>query len=349
MSELPRIVSAPSPETLPAEWYWSDEAWQIERREIWAKHWVLIGRAAQFDAPGDYVSTELAGYPIFAIKGKDGTVRAFHNVCRHRASPLVQECAGHVDRISCPYHRWLYDFEGRLKGAPSMEIDKDEYGLFPIHCAVWRGLVFVSIDPVAPIEQWLEDIAKAALRYPIEELHLAREFTIEAGVNWKTYSDNYAEAWHIPTIHPGLNASIDMASYRIDTVGDTLQSHTADARDGGKTDGFWVWRLPGLFFNMYNWGMNVAQLEPTGPRSMRLTYRYFVKDLDPAKQDERDALIDWAYMVAKEDIDICNAVQKNLEAGIYDRGRLSGVHENGVIQFQSLVLEAHRRNGPASR
>lgn len=133
-----------------------------------------------------------------------------------------------------------------------------------------------------------------------------------------------------------------MASYRIDTVGDTLQSHTADARDGGKTDGFWVWRLPGLFFNMYNWGMNVAQLEPMGPRSMRLTYRYFVKDLDPAKREERDALIDWAYMVAKEDIDICKAVQKNLETGIYDRGRLSGVHENGVIQFQSMVLKAHR-------
>jgi choline monooxygenase len=68
-----------------------------------------------------------------------------------------------------------------------------------------------------------------------------------------------------------------------------------------------------------------------------------MKDLDPAKQEERDALIDWAYMVAKEDIDICNAVQKNLEAGIYDRGRLSSVHEGGVIQFQELVASAHRK------
>lgn len=341
---MSETISMLCPETLPAAWYWSNEAWQVERREIWAKHWFLIGRAAQFDAAGDYVSATLAGYPIFAIKGKDGIVRAFHNACRHRASPLVQECAGHTDRLACPYHRWLYDFEGRLRGAPTMDIDKEEYGLFPVRCESWRGLVFVSLDlAVMPLAEWLDDIAAAALRYPLEEMQLAREFTIEADVNWKTYGDNYAEAWHIPTIHPGLNESIDMASYKIATMGHTLQSHMADARDGGKTDGFWVWRLPGLFFNMYNWGMNVAQLEPTGPRSMRLTYRYFVKDLDPAKQAERDALIDWAYMVAKEDIDICIAVQKNLEAGIYDRGRLSPVHENGVIQFQELVAAAHHK------
>lgn len=335
-----------SPETLPARWYWSDEAWEIERREIWAKNWFLIGLASQFKAPGDYVSATVAGYPVFAVAGKDGEVRAFHNACRHRAAPLVTECAGHVDRLSCPYHRWLYDFEGRLRGAPTMELDKEAYGLFRIRCQTWRGFVFVSLDAeTPPLDIWLKEIAAAALRHPLEELHLAREFTVEADINWKTYGDNYAEAWHIPTVHPGLNEAIDMASYRIETVGNTLQQHSADARDGGKTDGLWVWRLPGLYFNMYNWGMNIAQLEPLGPRRMRLTYRYLVRDMDPAKAAEREALIDWAYMIAKEDIDICLGVQKNLEAGIYDRGRLSSVHENGVIQFQRTIAAAHRAAG----
>lgn len=333
-----------SPETLPASWYWDDAAWEIERREIWSKGWFLIGILPQFKAAGDYVSATVAGYPVFAVAGKDGELRAFHNACRHRASPLVQQCEGHVDRLSCPYHRWLYDFEGRLRGAPTMEIDKEEYGLFRIRCETWRGFVFVSLDENAePLDVWLKEIAAAALRHPIEEMQLAREFTVEADINWKTYADNYAEAWHIPTIHPGLNEAIDMASYRIETVGNTLQSHTADARDGGKTDGFWVWRFPGLFFNMYNWGMNIAQLEPLGPRRMRLTYRYLVKDMDPAKQAERDELIEWAYTVAKEDIAICLDVQRNLEAGIYDRGRLSRVHENGVIQFQKMVAAAHEK------
>lgn len=342
--ELPES-GASAPETLPASWYWQPEAWAIERKEIWAKSWVLVGMASQFAATGDYVSAAIAGLPVFAIKGKDGEIRAFHNICRHRAAPLVQECAGHIDRISCPYHRWLYDFEGRLHGAPTMDIDKSQYGLFPARCEVWRGFVFVNLDENAvPVSTWLQDLADAALRHPIEKMFLGRQFTVEADINWKTYCDNYAEAWHIPTIHPGLNSAVDMQTYRIDTIGDTLQSHSVDARDGGKTDGLWVWRFPGLFFNMYNWGMNIGQVEPLGPTKMRLTYRYLFNELDPAKEKERDELIEWAYMVAKEDIAICNGVQTNLQTGIYDRGRLSPVHENGVIQFQNMVAAAHKRH-----
>ena len=129
------------PETLPASLYWTPDAWEIERREIWAKSWVLVGLASQVANPGDYVSAEIAGYPVFAIRGKDGVLRGFHNVCRHRASPLLRECAGHTDRLSCPYHRWLYDFEGRLRGAPDMNIDKEQYGLVPVLCETWRGFM----------------------------------------------------------------------------------------------------------------------------------------------------------------------------------------------------------------
>lgn len=333
------------PETLPAHLYWTPDAWEIERREIWAKTWCLIGLASQVTEVGDYLAAEIAGYPVFAIRGKDGVLRGFHNVCRHRASPLLRDCAGHTDRLSCPYHRWLYDFEGRLRGAPDMQIEKDEYGLKPVLCETWRGFVFVALNPdVEPLSVWLNDISAVALRHPIESMKLARQFSVEADINWKTYCDNYAEAWHIPTIHPGLNDAIDMRSYRIDAVGLRVQRHYAPARDGGQTDGLWVWRLPGLFFNMYNWGMNIGQVEPLGPTKMRLTYRYLFNELDPAKEQERDDLIDWAYMVAKEDLDICHAVQANLQAGIYDRGRLSSIHENGVIQFQELVSAAHQRH-----
>lgn len=339
-------TTSPDPETLPAQLYWSAEAWEIERREIWAKSWVLIGRVSQLEAPGDYISATIAGYPVFAIRGKDGALRCFHNVCRHRASPLVGgDCTGHTDRLSCPYHRWLYDFEGNLRGAPDMEIDKSAYGLVPARCETWRGFVFVALDAdVEPLDAWLSDISTVALRHPIETMKLARQFSVEADINWKTYCDNYAEAWHIPTIHPGLNGAIDMRGYRIDAIGLRVQRHYAPARDGGQTDGLWVWRLPGLFFNMYNWGMNIGQVEPLGPTRMRLTYRYLFNELDPAKEKERDELIEWAYTVAKEDLAICQAVQANLQAGIYDRGRLSSVHENGVIQFQELVSAAHERH-----
>ena len=331
------------PETLPARMYYEDAYWELDRTRIWSRAWVLAGLVSDFAKTGDYVSTTVAGYPVMVVKGEDGAIRAFHNVCRHRASPLVREPQGHIDKLLCPYHSWRYAFDGKLLNAPSMRCEKSEFSLFPVRCESWRGLVFVCLSKDAPpVAEWLKDLAGSALRYPLEKMKLARKFTVSGDVNWKTYGDNYAEAWHVPTIHPGLNASIDMAGYKIEAVGDSLQIHSAPAKDGGITDGLWVWKMPGLFVNMYNWGMNVAQLEPLGPRKMRLTYRYLLTDMDAIAAKVRDELIDWGYMIAKEDLEICAQVQANLEAGIYDTGRLSLVFENGVIQFQDMVRAAYR-------
>lgn len=333
------IVRTREPETLPARAYWADEYWQLDRREIWAKSWVMVAGESDFAATGDYVTASVAGAPVFVVQSEDG-LRAFHNVCRHRASPLVTQECGHLERLTCPYHSWRYGFDGALVNAPAMNIDKDGYGLFVVRCETWRGLVFVCLSAEAPpLAEWIRDVSDAALRYPLEAIHLARKLSLEADVNWKTYADNYAEGWHVPTIHPGLNAALDMASYRVETLGLVLQTHSARARDGGMTDGKWVWRLPGLFINMYDWGMSVEQLEPLGPRKLRLNYRYFFND--PAKAKDCDGVLAWSVNVAKEDLAICERVQKNLEAGVYDRGRLSLVFENGVIQFQQMVEAAY--------
>jgi len=335
------IVRTREPETLPARAYWAEEYWQLDRNEIWAKSWVVAASVSDFAKLGDYATASVAGTPVMVVKAEDG-LRAFHNVCRHRASPLVLEPCGHLERLTCPYHSWRYGFDGKLLNAPAMNIRKEEYGLFPVRCETWRGLVFVCLShETPPLADWMREVSEAALRFPLEEMHLARKLSIEADLNWKTYADNYAEGWHVPTIHPGLNASLDMASYRVDTLGHVLQTHSAKARDGGMTDGLWVWRLPGLFINMYNWGMSVEQVEPLGPRKLRLNFRYFFND--PEKAKECDAILAWSLKVVKEDLMICERVQKNLEAGVYDRGRLSLIFENGVIQFQQMVGTAYRR------
>jgi nitrite reductase/ring-hydroxylating ferredoxin subunit len=337
------IVRTREPETLPARAYWAPEYWDIERNEIWAKSWVLVAHESDVAKRGCFVTATVAGFPVLVVKGESG-LRAFHNVCRHRASPVVLGECGHVERLTCPYHNWRYDFDGRLVNAPAMNIEKGEYGLFAVRCATWRSLVFVCLsDDAPPLDVWMQDIGNAAAAYPLESMQLARKLTIEADLNWKTYCDNYAEGWHVPTIHPGLNAAIDMASYRVDTLGDTLQRHSARARDGGMTDGAWLWRLPGLFLNVYDWGMNIEQLEAVGPRRIRLHYRFFFTDLDPAKAAAREEMIRWNLAVAEEDVAICKRVQGNLETGIYDRGRLSLVFENGVVQFQQMVEAAYGR------
>jgi phenylpropionate dioxygenase-like ring-hydroxylating dioxygenase large terminal subunit len=333
------IVRTREPETLPARAYWAQEYWALDAKEIWAKTWVMVAAASDFAKAGDYVSATVAGSPVLVVKSEDG-LKAHHNVCRHRASPLVLEECGHLQKLTCPYHGWRYGFDGKLLHAPAMNIDKDEYGLFRVRCETWRGFVFVCLsDDAPPLAEWMREITEAASHYPLEDMHLARKLSIEADINWKTYADNYAEGWHVPTIHPGLNAAIDMASYRVETLGHVLQTHSARARDGGMTGGLWLWRLPGLFINIYSWGMSVEQIEPLGPRKLRLNYRYFVAD--SAKSD--DDILDWSLKVTKEDLAICERVQKNLEGGVYDRGLLSLVFENGVIQFQQMVASAYGR------
>lgn len=336
------IVRTREPETLPARAYWAEEYWQLDRDTIWGKTWIMVASVEDFAKEGDYVAATVAGKPVLVVKSEDG-IKAFHNVCRHRASPLVLAECGHLERLTCPYHGWRYGFDGKLLNAPAMRIEREGYGLFPVRCETWRGLVFVCLsDDVEPLGEWMREVSDAALRYPLEDMHLARKLSVEADINWKTYADNYAEGWHVPTIHPGLNASLDMASYRVETSGLVLQTHSARARDGGMTDGLWVWRLPGLLLNMYNWGMSVEQIEPLGPRKLRLNYRYFFTDESKAAQC--DEIVQWSQTVTREDLMICERVQKNLEAGVYDRGRLSLVFENGVIQFQQMVEAAYRRN-----
>ena len=109
---------------------------------------------ANFAKPGDYIADDIAGWPVFVIRAKDGTLRGFHNVCRHRAGPLVGEGAGHCNALRCKYHGWLYDTDGALRKAPGLELGKDieaaEFGLHPVRVGVWNGLVFACLEPDAP-------------------------------------------------------------------------------------------------------------------------------------------------------------------------------------------------------
>src|ERR1700754_1153205 len=147
------------PETLPARAYWADEYWQLDKREIWSKTWVLAAGVDDFAKTGDYIATTVAGMPVLVVKAEDG-LRAFHNVCRHRASPLVLAECGHVEKLTCPYHSWRYGFDGTLLNAPAMNIDKRDYGLFRVRCETWRGLVFVCLsDEAPPLAEWMREVS----------------------------------------------------------------------------------------------------------------------------------------------------------------------------------------------
>lgn len=327
--------------TLPASWYHDPEVFQRERQAIFAREWQVVARSAQVVEVGTYVAAELAGWPLVVVRGDDGTLRGFHNVCRHRAGPLVWDGDGRCTRFVCRYHGWSYALDGALTSArdfgPAERFESADFGLHPVQVGEWRGLVFAVLDPDAPpLAEAVAGLDRAAADFPMEDFAFAVEVVHEVGANWKTYADNYHEGYHVPLVHPGLNREVDAARYRVEVDG-PLYVHSVPTRDGAVNSGCWLWRHPGLALNLYPDGMNVERWLPLSAGRTRLAYWYFFRDPDGPEAAE---VVKMSAEITAEDVRICEAVQRNLEAGTYETGRLSPRHENAVFDFQQRVRSA---------
>ncbi|MEJ7585030.1 MAG: SRPBCC family protein, partial [Acidimicrobiales bacterium] len=327
--------------TLPASWYHDPVVFEQERQAIFAREWQVVARSSQVGETGSYVATELAGWPVVVVRGEDGALRGFHNVCRHRAGPLVWDGDGRCSRFVCRYHGWSYALDGALASARDFgdadDFDPTLFGLHPVVVQEWRGLVFAVLDAGAPaLTDYLAELDVAARSFPMEDFAFATEVVHEVAANWKTYADNYHEGYHVPLVHPGLNRDVDATRYRVEVDG-PLYVHTAPTRDGAVNAGCWMWRYPGLALNLYPNGMNIERWVPVSPGRTRLVYWYFFRDPDG---DDAADVAKMSSEITAEDVRICEAVQRNLEAGVYDVGRLSPRHENAVFDFQQRIRAA---------
>jgi choline monooxygenase len=331
--------------TLPAAWYGADPTiWERERHAIFGREWLTVGRVDELPEPGSYLTDTVAGWPIFVIRDRDGTLRAFHNVCRHRAGPILWDGKGQCDILRCRYHGWVYDTSGNLRRTPEFgeaaNFDKKDFGLFPIRVGIWRGQVFVNLNGDAlSLDQAMAAMSSETAPFDMEGYIFHSSAEHEMACNWKTYVDNYAEGYHVQAIHPGLDREIDAKQYEV-IVRDRHAVHQAPQRDGANYSGLWLWRFPNLALNIYPTGMNIERMVPLGPNRTKLVYNFFFQDVSPAAEPTIKAAIEAGHQVAREDIRICEAVQRNLDAGLYDTGRLSPRHENGVWYFQKLVRDA---------
>ncbi len=327
------------PMTLPAAWYHDPEHHRAERRAVFGNEWQLVGAVSEIGRPHAYLAVELAGWPIVVARDGEGGLRAFHNVCRHRGGPLVDDGCGAGSRFVCRYHGWAYGLDGRLTNPRDFgdeDLDREQFGLYPVAVDTWRGLLFVHLGADAPpLTDWLGGFADQAAAFPMEDFAFTHQVHHDVDANWKTYADNYLEGYHLPLVHPELTREVDAARYRV-IVGDHHVIHEVPPRDGAINAGRWLWRYPNLALNLYPDAMNIEQFIPLGPRRTRIVYRYFFRD--PAQRDEDVERI--SKVILEEDRAICEAVQRNLEAGVYHSGRLSPRHENGVAAFQRWLAEA---------
>lgn len=326
--------------TLPAAHYRDPAFWAREQPAVFFAGWQFLGHEAEAREPGDYIAGEVAGRPVLAVRGADGLLRGFHNVCRHRAGPLVTDKTGRCGgELTCKYHGWRYALDGRLRAATgfgaSEGFDPREFGLVPVRTEIWRGFIFVNVDGaagplaelVAPLEAMFaargEPVTKATLRV-----------SHEIACNWKTYVENYLEGYHIEAVHPALAAEVVPATYRVSMQG-SVALHEVETL-GGPNDGLWAWLWPNLAFNVYRDGLMVEHMQPVGHDRTRLDYLYFY---DPETADT-EAMLAGSNTLTQEDKVICEQVQRNLNAGVYDWGVLSPRHEVAVAWFQNRVREA---------
>ena len=203
---------------LPGRDYYDDTVWQRERETVFRDSWFCVGRTEEMPNSGDYLAREVAGTSVVTVRGKDGQVRAFYNVCRHRGSMLCDEGAGSTKgAFSCPYHNWVYDLEGKLIGTPNVQagdFDRSDYPLRSVACDVWEGFVFVHLGTEPrPLLDQLADEPDGPLeyeRYAVGELRVGRRIVYEVKANWKIIHDNFNECLHCPGVHPELTALVPM-------------------------------------------------------------------------------------------------------------------------------------------
>src|SRR5216684_1641786 len=339
-------------ETIPSAWYTDPRFHALDRDAIFATTWQHVADTQQLAQPGDHVIADVAGEPIIVVRGKDGALRAFFNVCRHRGGPLAMR-DGNADMLICKYHGWTYRLDGMLRGVPHFNhvelFDKRDYGLTPVHLAEWEGLVFVNLgERPKPLETYLKDIRERVAPTRIGKLTFARRIEYDVRANWKVYVDNYLEGYHVPYVHPELYSLYDYEGYVKEVhdwysvqVGPLTGKSNVYTAGGGEALYYQV--FPNLMLNVVPGRLQSNLVVPLAPDRCKVIFRYYYDDVASAAARQRiEADIAFSDKVQHEDAEICERVQQGLGSRAYDKGRFSVRFEAGVYHFQSLLKHAYR-------
>ena len=339
--------------TPPAAWYIAPRILELERRTVFARSWQVVGRSAQVVEPGQYITGEIAGEPIVAVRGNDGVLRGFFNVCRHHAAAVVTDIGGTTQKLRCPYHGWTYGLAGELEGTPDFtgvcNFDRTTSGLIPVETAVWEDWVFVKIEPGAPTLQAFlgDDCVRRVRGLDLKNLYWLERRRYELDCNWKVYVDNYLDGgYHVPYLHRQLHSVLDYSRYRIE-IGDRfcLQSSPmvtegADAGTRAVRSGeraFYYWVYPNFMINCYEGKMDTNLVLPLGVERTEVIFDYYFADVGEDAREHNCASISVSERIQDEDVAICRSVQRGLRSRSYIAGRLSLRREAGEQLFHKLL------------
>jgi choline monooxygenase len=283
------------------------------------------------------------------LRDEAGTLRAFHNVCRHRAARVLCEPCGTTTKLRCRYHGWTYDLAGRLRGAPEFDgvadFRREDFGLVPLIVDTWGPTVWVHPESAAlrlgdflhPLPERADPLGVARLTW-----HARRSYDLSC--NWKVYVDNFLDGgYHVNTIHPGLAGVLDYAHYHTDVFGNTSVQVSplrpaADAVEGvvrlGDNAYYW-WVFPNFMVNLYAGVMDTNLVLPLGPERCRVVFDFYFGEDTAAEFVGQSIAV--AQRIQEEDVGICEDVQRGLRSRSFSTGRFSVRRENGGYHFHQLL------------
>lgn len=346
-----------SASTLEPRFYNDPAAYERLRDRVFARTWQWIGDLSDVEAPGSLSPRDLLlgalDEPLLLSRDAAGVLRCLSNVCTHRGNILVHE-ACRAKEIRCGYHSRRFDLGGRMTFMPEF---KDAKG-FPspsdnlpqVPFGEWAGLGFASVDPVAPLGDFLADVKRRVGWMPFADFLFdptrSRDYEIDA--SWALYVENYLEGFHIPFVHQGLHEVVDYASYSSEIYryanlqvalakdGEPAFDLPAGSPDHGKrVAAYYFWVFPNLMLNFYPWGLSLNVVEPQDPGFTRIAFRTYVWKQELLGRGAGAAL----DRVEREDEAIVQAVSRGVRSRFYRAGRYSPTRELGVHHFHRLLCE----------
>jgi len=368
-SDVERITQGYHPEpdrshSLRAEAY-TEPLWDaVDRAAIFARTWQWVCHVEQVREPGSYLAVDVAGQPIVVVRDRSGELRAFYNVCKHRAHGLVQG-SGTTKNLVCPYHGWTYGLDGQLKATRRADqlpgFNRGGICLEGVQVEEFGGFVYVNLDPnAAPLSEQAPDLAAEIAQWAPDVAHLtlAKRLTYRINSNWKNVIDNFLECYHCHIAHKEFVDLVDMDTYEVKTHG-IWSSHFADA--GGHSNSaydvseatvkvhavWWLWPNTCLLRYPGRGNFMVLQVLPEGIDGCTEIWDFYLEDTDLTEGEvESVRYIDEVLQV--QDITIVESVQRGMSTPAFDQGRIvhdpngSGLSEHGVHHFHGLILNAYR-------
>jgi phenylpropionate dioxygenase-like ring-hydroxylating dioxygenase large terminal subunit len=348
--------------SLPGWIYADAEFLEAEKERVFAASWQIVCHLNDIPNPGDYHTLDFLGEPIVAVRGKDRGVKAFFNVCRHRAARLLDGAAGHcAGRIVCPYHAWTYELDGRLCAVPHRkdfaDFSLDHYGLKPVETEICQGFIFVRLKPGLPsVAAMLAPYEEELAVYRLEELQPLGRLTLRTRrVNWKNVTDNYSDAMHITVAHPGLTRLFGQ-SYGVEAKPwvDKMWGRLRDAPSAQRSERMYqsvlpesphlpserqrLWTYfklwPNIAFDLYPDQIDFMQMIPVSPTET------LIREIAYAHPDERREMRAARYLnwrinrrVSLED----KALIERVQTGMGSRSFTPGPLGRGEVALRSFA------------